>query len=118
MLVGEQPGDQEDLAGEPFVGPAGKLLDRALAAAGLSRGELYVTNAVKHFKWEARGKRRLHKRPDAVEVDALPAGYVITATVHPSSILRAPDPATRETEMAAFIEDLRLVAKQLRARSA
>ena len=67
MLVGEQPGDQEDLAGKPFVGPAGKLLDRALAAAGLSRETMYVTNTVKHFKFEPRGKVRLHKRADAAE---------------------------------------------------
>jgi uracil-DNA glycosylase family protein len=68
-LVGEQPGDQEDLAGKPFVGPAGKLLDRALAAAGIERGEIFVTNAVKHFKHEPRGKRRLHKRPDRGEIE-------------------------------------------------
>ena len=66
MLVGEQPGDQEDRAGEPFVGPAGRVLDDALSAAGIDRGDAYVTNAVKHFKWKAgRGKRRLHQRPDA-----------------------------------------------------
>jgi DNA polymerase len=70
MLVGEQPGDQEDLAGKPFVGPAGHLLDRALQAAGLARGEVYVTNAVKHFKWEPRGKRRMHKTPAQREIDA------------------------------------------------
>ena len=158
MLVGEQPGDKEDLAGRPFVGPAGRVLDQALEEAAIDRTRVYVTNAVKHFKWEARGKRRLHKRPDAVEIAACrpwldreielvkpkvvvclgataaqallgrsfkvtkqrgelfpqAAGYVITATVHPSSILRAPDPATREAETAAFTEDLRLVAKHLR----
>jgi uracil-DNA glycosylase len=70
MLVGEQPGDQEDLAGKPFVGPAGTMLNRALADAGLSRDQLYVTNAVKHFKHEPRGKRRLHKTPDRAEVQA------------------------------------------------
>ncbi|RAI33380.1 UdgX family uracil-DNA binding protein [Rhodoplanes serenus] len=70
VLVGEQPGDQEDLAGAPFVGPAGQLLDRALAEAGLDRGALYLTNAVKHFKYEPRGKRRLHKTPNAAEVTA------------------------------------------------
>jgi DNA polymerase len=70
MLVGECPGDQEDLAGRPFVGPAGKLLDRALGAAGIDRGDAYVTNAVKHFKWEPRGKRRLHRRPTPSEVGA------------------------------------------------
>lgn len=70
MLVGEQPGDSEDLAGRPFVGPAGQLLDRALAEAGIDRGETFVTNAVKHFKYELRGKRRLHKNPDAGEISA------------------------------------------------
>ena len=70
MLVGEQPGDQEDLAGRPFVGPAGKLLDSALAQAGIPRADVYVTNAVKHFKWEPRGKRRIHKTPAQAEVDA------------------------------------------------
>ncbi|MGE3147660.1 MAG: UdgX family uracil-DNA binding protein [Pseudorhodoplanes sp.] len=69
MLVGEQPGDQEDRAGHPFVGPAGRILDRALAAAGLDRKSLFVTNAVKHFKFEQRGKRRLHKRPNAYEIE-------------------------------------------------
>ena len=162
MLVGEQPGDKEDLTGRPFVGPAGRILDEALDDAGIDRSTVYVTNAVKHFKWEARGKRRLHKRPDAVEVAACrpwldreielvrpkivvclgataaqallgrafrvtkqrgelfpqPVGYAVTATVHPSSILRAPDAAARESEMAAFTEDLRVVAKQLRAQSA
>ncbi len=68
-LVGEQPGDQEDLAGKPFVGPAGKVLDRALEAADIDRGEIFVTNAVKHFKHEPRGKRRLHKRPDRSEIE-------------------------------------------------
>jgi DNA polymerase len=157
MLVGEQPGDKEDLAGRPFVGPAGRLLDQALEEAGIDRTSVYVTNAVKHFKWEPRGKRRLHKRPDAVEVAACrpwlereielvqprvvvclgataaqallgrsfkvtkqrgelfpqPAGHVITATVHPSSILRARDTASRNSELAAFTEDLRQVAKHL-----
>ncbi|HVL05463.1 MAG TPA: UdgX family uracil-DNA binding protein [Acidimicrobiales bacterium] len=157
MLVGEQPGDKEDLAGRPFVGPAGRVLDQALDEAGIDRDDVYVTNAVKHFKWEARGKRRLHKRPDAGEVAACrpwldkeielvqpkvvvclgataaqallgrtfkvtkqrgelfpqPGGHVITATVHPSSILRAPDAAAREKELAAFTEDLRRVAKRL-----
>ncbi|HWI02988.1 MAG TPA: UdgX family uracil-DNA binding protein [Acidimicrobiales bacterium] len=157
MLVGEQPGDKEDLAGRPFVGPAGRILDQALEEAGIDRDNVYVTNAVKHFKWEARGKRRLHKRPDAGEVAAChpwldkeielvqpkvvvclgataaqallgrtfkvtkqrgelfpqPAGHIITATVHPSSILRTPDAAAREKELAAFAEDLRRVAKRL-----
>jgi uracil-DNA glycosylase len=70
LLVGEQPGDQEDRAGHPFVGPAGRVLDRALDEAGIGTGEVYVTNAVKHFKWEARGKRRIHKRPDVSEIQA------------------------------------------------
>jgi len=70
MLVGEQPGDKEDLEGEPFVGPAGALLDRALTEAGIDRGEAYVTNAVKHFKWRPRGKRRLHQTPRAGEIEA------------------------------------------------
>ena len=70
MLVGEQPGDQEDLAGHPFVGPAGKLLDKALAEAGIDRTKVYVTNVVKHFKWEPRGKRRIHKKPNASEISA------------------------------------------------
>ena len=157
MLVGEQPGDREDLAGRPFVGPAGKVLDQALEEADIDRADVYVTNAVKHFKWEARGKRRLHKRPDAAEVAACrpwlekeielvrprvvvcmgataaqallgrtfrvtrqrgevfpqPAGHVVTATVHPSSILRASGPAARQAEMAAFVEDLRAAGKRL-----
>ena len=69
MLVGEQPGDQEDVAGRPFVGPAGRVLDEALIAAGLDRASLYVTNAVKHFKFIQRGKRRIHERPNAGEID-------------------------------------------------
>jgi DNA polymerase len=162
MLVGEQPGDKEDLAGRPFVGPAGRILDQAMEEAGIDRSSVYVTNAVKHFKWEARGKRRLHKRPDAAEIAACrpwldreielvgprvvvclgataaqallgrafrvtkqrgelfpqPAGHVVTATVHPSSILRAPDAAARAQEMAAFTDDLRLVGRHLEAFSA
>jgi len=70
MFVGEQPGDQEDLAGRPFVGPAGQVFDRAIAAAGIDRGAVYVTNAVKHFKFEQRGKRRIHSKPDAGEISA------------------------------------------------
>ena len=70
MMVGEQPGDQEDRQGRPFVGPAGAILDKALAAAGIERNDVYVTNIVKHFKWEPRGKRRLHKKPNAVEISA------------------------------------------------
>lgn len=162
MLVGEQPGDKEDLAGRPFVGPAGRILDQALREAGIDRSTVYVTNAVKHFKWEARGKRRLHKRPDAAEIAACrpwldreielvqprvivclgataaqallgrafrvtkqrgelfpqAAGHLITATVHPSSILRAPDPVARDAELAAFTEDLRQLTKHLDRHSA
>src|ERR1700689_731224 len=70
MMIGEQPGNQEDLEGKPFVGPAGRLLDQALVAAGVDRKQVYVTNAVKHFKWEPRGKRRIHKKPSAKEMDA------------------------------------------------
>jgi DNA polymerase len=154
MLVGEQPGDAEDLAGHPFVGPAGQLLDRALAEAGIDRGTVYVTNVVKHFKWEPRGKRRIHAKPNAAEIGAcrpwleteialvqprvlvclgataaqallgkqfkvsrqrgeiVPSTLapVVTATVHPSSILRAPDEATRREEMRLFVADLRRVA--------
>jgi len=73
MLVGEQPGDVEDRAGRPFVGPAGRVLDELLAEAGLARSDVYVTNAVKHFKWEPRGKRRLHRRPSVAEIDACQA---------------------------------------------
>ena len=156
LLVGEQPGDREDLEGHPFVGPAGRLLDSALASAGIARDDVYVTNAVKHFRWEARGKRRIHKRPSMEQVNACrpwleaeidlvgpevvvclgataaqallgrdfrvsrqrgefvpsPDGPLITATVHPSSILRAPD-ESREEEMAAFVADLAAVAERL-----
>lgn len=155
MLVGEQPGDEEDLRGRPFVGPAGQVLDEALRKAGVTRGELFVTNAVKHFKWEPRGKRRIHKKPNALEIAAcrpwldaeiaalkpqvivclgataaqalLGRAFRVTqqrgdlmkstlaplimATVHPSSILRAPDEETRHTEMQRFIEDLKQLAK-------
>jgi len=158
MLVGEQPGDAEDLAGRPFVGPAGKLLDQALEAAGIDRGAVYVTNVVKHFKWELRGKRRIHKKPNAGEVAACrpwleieiqllkpralvclgataaqallgrqfkvtahrgqfiesPLAPLVLATVHPSSLLRAPDAETRRRETARFIADLRKVARAIR----
>ena len=156
VFVGEQPGDKEDLAGHPFVGPAGKLLDEALLEAGVDRSKVYITNAVKHFKWEpaTRGKRRIHKKPRASEIAAcrpwletelaivkpeilvclgataaqsvLGPGFSVTrergkiqssplaskvvATVHPSSILRAPDDAARRTQMQAFIRDLAVVA--------
>jgi DNA polymerase len=156
MLVGETAGDREDLEGRPFVGPAGKLLDRCLAEAGLARKDAYVTNVVKHFKWTPRGKRRIHGKPNAMEIRACKpwldaeialvqpkvlvclgataaqtllggdfrvtemrgrfvhsnlAAYV-TATVHPSSLLRADD-TRRKTEIARFIADLRGVAKAL-----
>jgi DNA polymerase len=157
MLVGEQPGDQEDLAGAPFVGPAGRVLDGALADAGIDRSQAYVTNAVKHFKWQARGKRRIHQKPSYSEqaacrpwleleielvkprvlvclgataaqsllgrdfrvtrsrgelVESSLAPYV-TATIHPSAILRQTDDAAREAELAAFVDDLRKVAALL-----
>ena len=158
MLVGEQPGDQEDLSGKPFVGPAGKIMDRALQDAGIDRSRVYVTNAVKHFKWEPRGKRRIHKKPNSREIAACrpwleaelrlvrpkllvclgataaqtifgpafrvtrergkmlespltPEDCRVVATVHPSSILRAPDDETRHDEMKRFIADLQKVAK-------
>jgi DNA polymerase len=155
MFVGEQPGDREDIEGKPFVGPAGRILDEALKAAGIDRSKVYVTNSVKHFKWIARGKRRLHQKPNAAEIEAcspwlraeidvvrpelivclgataaqallgsdfrvsrqrgqffsLPGMPVITATVHPSSILRAADDETQALEMQAFIADLRKVAE-------
>lgn len=155
VFVGEQPGNDEDLAGKPFVGPAGKLLDKALVEAGIKREEVYVTNAVKHFKWEPRGKRRIHKKPSGREIAACrpwleaelevlqpkvlvclgataaqsllgkdfrvsqrrgefvksPLAENVVATVHPSSILRAPDDETRHAEMARFIDDLKKIAK-------
>jgi uracil-DNA glycosylase len=156
VFVGEQPGDKEDLAGKPFVGPAGRLLNLALAEAGIERSETYVTNIVKHFKWEPRGKKRIHKKPNALEilacrpwfeaeVSALRPELVVClgataaqailgkdfrvtkqrgqllegnaqapwvmATVHPSSILRAPDDDARHREMAAFVADLKVAAK-------
>ncbi|HET7677965.1 MAG TPA: UdgX family uracil-DNA binding protein [Candidatus Limnocylindrales bacterium] len=160
MLVGEQPGDREDIAGQPFVGPAGRILDAALEAAGVERRLVYVTNVVKHFKWrrDPRGlKRRLHEKPNRAEVAAcwpwleaeaavvrprlivalgataaqalLGASFRVTrdrgrffagdlapfvmATVHPSSILRAPDERAREREMAGLVADLRAAAARL-----
>ena len=157
MMVGEQPGDAEDLAGHPFVGPAGQLLDRALAEAGIDRTRVYVTNVVKHFKWEPRGKRRIHQKPNGAEIAACrpwleteialvkprvlvclgataaqallgrafrvsrqrgtfvpsPLAPRVTATVHPSSILRAPDEAARREEMTRFVADLTRVAREL-----
>jgi uracil-DNA glycosylase len=157
MLVGEQPGDKEDLAGKPFVGPAGRELDRGLEAAGIARDEAYVTNVVKHFKFEERGRRRIHQTPKRFEIDACspwleeelrvvgPEALVllgataakalmgssfrltrhrgevldselapiVTATIHPSAILRQQDDASRSREREAFAEDLRVVAKAL-----
>jgi DNA polymerase len=160
VLVGEQPGDQEDRSGVPFVGPAGRLLDEALEAAGLSRGDVYVTKVVKHFKWKPSGKRRLHEKPNAREVRACkpwldaevarlapraigvlgataakallgasfkvseqrgvsvasPLAPVVIATVHPSSLLRMPDPAMRKRELARFVADLRTLRELAGAR--
>jgi uracil-DNA glycosylase len=157
MFVGEQPGDQEDRAGKPFVGPAGRLLDDALVEAGIDRTKVFVTNAVKHFKWEPSGKRRLHKKPNAREIAACrpwldaeiaalrphvivclgataaqallgrdfrvtqrrgefvpsPLAPRVMATVHPSSILRAPDDDTRHLEMRRFIDDLKKIAAEM-----
>jgi DNA polymerase len=161
LMVGEQPGDKEDVAGHPFVGPAGQLLDRALEEAGIDRSEVYVTNAVKHFKFEERGKRRLHKKPTAAEVTACkpwleaeldrvrpdlivclgataaqavigrqhrlldnrgrffehPHAASVTATVHPSAILRSPTPEQRHQDYTAFVEDLKKVREHLKAGS-
>lgn len=157
MFVGEQPGDREDLAGRPFVGPAGGLLDRALEEAGIDREAVYVTNVVKHFKWEPRGKRRIHKKPNALEIRACrpwleaeiavvkpraivclgstaaqvvigpkfrvsvqratlvesPLAPVVTATVHPSSILRAPSDDARRAEMKRFVADLKKIRQAI-----
>jgi uracil-DNA glycosylase len=157
MLVGEQPGDQEDRQGHPFVGPAGALLWRAVDDAGLDRSRIYVTNVVKHFKWEPRGKRRIHKKPDIQEMNACrpwleaeiaavrPRAIVclgatatrallgpsvkvmqhrgqrqdstlapiVTVTVHPSSILRAPDDDARRVAMEQFVADLKAVARHV-----
>jgi uracil-DNA glycosylase len=156
-MVGEQPGDREDREGHPFVGPAGRELDKALEAVGIDRNDVYITNAVKHFKFEERGKRRIHKTPTRAEVNAcLPwleaelevirpevlvllgatAGKAllgskfklgdvrgkpiesdlapfVTATAHPSSILRAPDDEARAAARHAFVEDLRVVAARV-----
>ena len=158
MMIGEQPGDQEDLQGRPFVGPAGKLLDKGLEEAGIDRSKVYVTNVVKHFKWTPRGKRRIHKKPNAEEIAACrpwleaelaqvqpqilvclgataaqaimgssfrltqhrgeflesPLAPLVTATVHPSSILRAPDDESRHQAMVDFVADLKVIAKALR----
>jgi DNA polymerase len=158
MLVGEQPGDREDLIGRPFVGPAGALLDRALAKAGIPPDDVYLTNVVKHFNWEARGKRRIHRKPNLGHIRACrpwldaevklvnpevlvllgataaqsllgrdfkvtehrgelaesPLAPLVMATVHPPSILRARDSATRHTQLEAFVRDLRVVAGAMR----
>ena len=155
MFIGEQPGNDEDLAGRPFVGPAGKLLDKALVAAGIDRRAVYVTNVVKHFNWVPQGKRRIHQKPNSREIAACrawldaelgvvkpkvivclgataaqavigrqfrvsqqrgefvpsPLAEYVMATVHPSSILRAPDDDTRRDEMERLIDDLRKVAR-------
>ena len=162
MLVGEQPGDREDLVGRPFVGPAGLLLDKALEQAGIAREEVYVTNLVKHFNWEPRGKRRIHKKPNQLQIAAcrpwldaelavaqpevvvclgataaqallgkrfrvtrqrgqmIPSSLApfVTATVHPSSILRAPDDESRHREMELFVADLKRVGAVLRRKTA
>jgi uracil-DNA glycosylase len=159
MLVGEQPGDREDRMGKPFVGPASRELDRGLEAAGIRREDVYLTNVVKHFKFEERGRRRIHQTPKRFEVDAckpwleeelkvvrpealvllgataakalLGSSFrvtqhrgelldsdlapIVTATVHPSSILRQPDEPTRVEEREALARDLRVVAEALAA---
>jgi uracil-DNA glycosylase len=162
MFIGEQPGDKEDLLGKPFVGPAGRLLDKCLEMAGIDRSQIYVTNVVKHFKWEPRGKRRIHKKPNTLEIAACrpwldaeiavlqPQAIVclgataaqallgrdfkvseqrgelvasrlaplVMATVHPSSMLRAPDDETRQREIERFSDDLRVLAQALQLRRA
>jgi uracil-DNA glycosylase family protein len=161
MLVGEQPGHEEDVKGRAFVGPAGQLLDRALEEAGIARDRAYVTNAVKHFKWVPSGARRLHQKPNAREIGAClpwleaeielirpkilvclgataaqallgrafrvttqrgqfvesPLAEYVTATVHPSSILRARTDDERREQMQSFVADLRGVARVLDARA-
>src|SRR5580704_5068880 len=161
FLVGEQPGDREDQQGKPFVGPAGQLLDKCLEMAGIDRSVVYVTNAVKHFKWEPRGKIRLHKKPNSLEITAcrpwlereiaavrpqvivclgataaqallgsqfrltkhrgevFPTEYgPVTATIHPSAILRMPEPEARAAEIASLADDLRFAAGHAGVRSA
>lgn len=114
MLVGEQPGDQEDLAGEPFVGPAGQLLRAALVEAGLDPEEVYLTNADKHFKWQPRGKRRIHEKPNRGKFFPSTLAPLVTLTVHPSSILRAPDSAARAAARQQFVNDLKAIARKLK----
>jgi len=161
FLVGEQPGDHEDQQGKPFVGPAGQLLDKCLESAGIDRADVYITNAVKHFKWEPRGKIRLHKKPSALEIiacrpwlereiaavhpqvivclgataaqallgsqfrltkhrgEVFPTEYgPVTATIHPSAILRMPEPAAREAEQSSLANDLKVAAEYATARRA
>jgi len=157
VLVGEQPGDREDVEGRPFVGPAGRELDSALEAAGIDRDQAYVTNAVKHFKFKERGKRRIHDKPTYTEVGAClpwlereieligpeavvalgataaqgllgrdfrvtrqhgelvesPLAPVVTATIHPSAILRARSDEDRRDMRATMVEDLQVVARRL-----
>jgi uracil-DNA glycosylase family protein len=133
MLVGEQPGDQEDLAGAPFVGPAGKLLDRALDEAGIDRGTAYVTNAVKHFKWKARGPRRIHDKPSWTEQMACrpwveaelalvkPRALVLLGATAAQSLLGKQFKVTQhrgealDSELAELVDDLGLVARALRS---
>lgn len=159
IMIGEQPGDFEDLQGAPFVGPAGRLLDKAMAEAGIDRGQVYVTNAVKHFKFVERGKRRIHAKPNSAEIAAchpwldaeievvqpellvclgataaqavMGRSFRVTqqrgiffphdrakfvmATVHPSSLLRAPDPERRHEEYALFVRDLHSIVKKIPA---
>ena len=159
MMVGEQPGDREDIEGRPFVGPAGKVLDTALERAAIDRDQVYLTNVVKHFKWRPRGKRRIHQKPNLEEISACrpwldgelaavqprvlvclgavaaqalisrqfrvtrqrgkwlasPLAERVLATVHPSSVLRT-DKEEREAAMAALVEDLEKVARQLRGK--
>jgi DNA polymerase len=116
VLVGEQPGDQEDLQGHPFVGPAGALLDRALAEAKISRRDVFVTNAVKHFKFERTPKRRIHQTPTSGEVQACrPYAPKVLATYHPSAALRADGDAGRERIYGLLVRDLRKAASAMQA---
>lgn len=161
MFVGEQPGDQEDRAGKPFVGPAGALLEKVLDEAGIDRRHVYITNAVKHFKWEPRGKRRIHKKPRLSEIAACrpwlvseieavrprvivglgataalsllgpsarvtrdrgklmssDLGAPVILTVHPASILRAPDPKAREAALELFRRDIRRISALPKAKT-
>src|ERR687885_1459917 len=161
MFVGEQPGDYEDRSGKPFVGPAGKLLDEAMVEAGIDRKLAYVTNAVKHFKWQAKGKRRIHQKPNWQEIAACrpwldaelavvkpdvvvclgataaqallgkdfrvsrqrgqvvewPGGMLVTATIHPSAVLRAGDDEARQEQMDSLVADLAVVARLLAERA-